>query len=52
MRRFEMDKIVCQSCYVGRDGDGKTCAICGALHLLFEIAKFNFVRHNNQNKKC
>lgn len=29
MRRFEMDKIVCQSCYVGRDGDGKTCAICG-----------------------
>ena len=29
MRRFEMDKIVCQNCYVGRDGDGKMSAICG-----------------------
>lgn len=28
MRRFKMDKIVYQSCYIGREGDGKTCAIC------------------------
>ena len=38
MIRFGIDKIVCPSCHVGRDGDGKTCAICGALHQLFEIA--------------